>query len=269
MYGEHRPRSYGCRSCWVAVALLAALVLLLLPAETRRRMQHLHWLPYVLPRSPSWVWDYMHGQAARTGGGMWRYGPNVQSELTRFLLRTHPKYSSLLDVACNDGYMLARLARARPNAAHYGTDISEAMVRSTRARCASCAGVAALDLASLALDAETAAAAGERPLSLGLPSSFELVVVSDVLYYIPHGRMPPILGRFLPAAWRRSSERRLMESLTRLASKEVIFSDHEEHPRVVEFLQSNGATRHLLAPNGRRGRVRSVWTAPGRARRAS
>ena len=40
---------------------------------------------------------------------MWRYGPSVQAEVTRYVLERHADYASALDVGCNVGFMLARL----------------------------------------------------------------------------------------------------------------------------------------------------------------
>ena len=96
------------RCCVGIVVLLLSLLLLSLKSETRRRLFRLHWLPYVLPRSPAWLWDFMHWSASHEGG-MWRYGPSVQAEVTRYVLERHAGYASALDMGCNEGFMLARL----------------------------------------------------------------------------------------------------------------------------------------------------------------
>ena len=44
---------------------------------------------------------------------MWRYGPSVQAEVTRYVLERHAGYASALDMGCNEGFMLARL-QVRP-----------------------------------------------------------------------------------------------------------------------------------------------------------
>ena len=116
------------RCCGGMVVLLLLLLVLSLKPETRRRLFRLHWLPYVLPRAPGWLWDFMHS-SARHEGGMWRYGPSVQAEVTRYVLERHAGYASALDMGCNEGFMLARLQAANPQAQHYGTDISPTVVR--------------------------------------------------------------------------------------------------------------------------------------------
>ena len=250
------------RRCCGGIAVLACLLLLSLRSETRRRLFRLHWLPYVLPQSPAWLWDLMH-TSANHEGGMWRYGPSVQAEVTRYVLERHAGYASALDVGCNVGFMLARLQEANPRARHYGTDISPTVVAAARARCPQCAAVVPFDLAAL-LDEETARQAGVHPLAAGLPTAVDVVLVSDVLYYMPYGHLPPALGRLVPSAWLRPSQHRLFDALARLARREVIFSDHEDNPGVVDFLEANGAKRVQLRGRNR-GRGRSVWTVAGRA----
>ena len=159
--------------------------------------------------------------------------------------------------------MLARLQEANPRAQHYGTDISPTVVAAARARCPQCAAVVPFDLAAL-LDEDTASQAGVRPLAAGLPTAVDVVIVSDVLFYMPYGHLPPALGRLVPSAWLRPSQRRLFDALTRLARREVIFSDHEDNPGVIDFLESNGATQVRLRGRNRAS-GRSVWTAAGRA----
>ena len=212
---------------------------------------------------------------------MWRYGPSVQAEVTRYVLERHADYASALDIGCNVGFMLARLQvkpycttnpnvvmlarlqEANPRAQHYGTDISPTVVAAARERCPQCAAVVPFDLAAL-LDEETASQAGVRPLAAGLPTAVDVVIVSDVLFYMPYGHLPPALGRLVPSAWLRPSQRRLFDALARLARREVIFSDHEDNPGVIDFLESNGATRVQLRGRNRAS-GRSVWTAAGRA----
>ena len=161
--------------------------------------------------------------------------------------------------------MLARLQQANPQAQHYGTDISPTVLALARARCPQCAALAPFDLATL-LDDEIASQAGVQPLAAGLPTAVDLVVVSDVLFYMPYGHLPPALGWLVPAAWLRPSQRQLFDALARLARREVIFSDHEDNPSVVDFLEANGAKRVQLRRHNK-ARARSVWTATGRAPR--
>ena len=167
--------------------------------------------------------------------------------------------------------MLARLEALNPRAQHYGTDVSAAMVAATRVRCAKCAAVVQFDLATL-LDADSTSRAGVQPLARGLPATFDVVVVSDVLYFMPFARLPPVAGRLVPKAWLRASQRRFFDALVRLARRAVVFSDHEDNPLVVDFLAAHGARRACARPPPRASaptpphrRARCVWTTDGRA----
>ena len=251
-----------CAAAWLVVCATLIILFACADAEARRRLTHLHWLPYLLPRTPSWLWDGIHSLASDTNGGMWHYDSMVQPDVVNYVFRAHGAYGSLLDVSCNLGFMLERMARIRPQAHHYGTDVSRKMVAATRERCTQCKAVAPFDLALLANDEDVARAAGAHPLAPGLPATFDLVVVSDVLYFVPFGRWPPYVCRLLPGAWLRASQRRAMTALQRLARREVVFSDHEDNPLVVDFLSANGAVRR---PMRRGGRTRSIWTALGTA----
>lgn len=222
----NRRQLFGCAFIFV---VCSGLMLLLLPSEARRRAMNLHWLPYILPYTPVWLWDYLHGLAA-TRGGMWRYTSDVQPQLVTYILQAHSGYASLLDVACNMGFMLARLQRARPMARHFGSDISRTMISRARLRCPACAGLVQFDLARLANNESAAAAAGVHPLAPGLPKVVDLLVVSDVLYFMPFGNVPPIFTPLLPASAVRAAQRRLMDALVRLARKEVT-RRHTAHTR--------------------------------------
>jgi SAM-dependent methyltransferase len=268
------PRTYdattsNCNAlCFVVIfgVVFGVIVLAMsLDGEQRRRFFRLHWLPYVLPRAPPWFWDWLH---SKQPGGLWKYNANVQTELTSFVLRTQPDYKSLLDVACNGGYMLQRLQKQRPKAKHYGTDISPAMVAATQSRCTECAGVAVYDLATLVIDEKAARSAGNVSITdeqgRVLPPSYDVVIVSDVLFFMPWAGLPPAANRFVPTSWLRASQKRLFDALTRMAKRVVVFSDHENNPYVVDFLQAMGAVRRpMVTLHGRK--QRSVWTAAGRA----
>ena len=253
-----------CRNIWCCVRRHRAHDVA--DSEQRRRFFRLHWLPYVLPRAPPWFWDWLH---SKQPGGLWKYNANVQTEPTSFVLRTQPDYKSLLDVACNGGFMLQRLQKQRPKAKHYGTDISPAMVAATRSRCTECAGVAVYDLATLVIDEKAARSAGNVSIITDeqgsvLPPSFDVVIVSDVLFFMPWAGLPPAANRFVPTSWLRASQKRLFDALTRMAKRVVVFSDHENNPYVVDFLQAMGAVRRpMVTLHGRK--QRSVWTAAGRA----
>ena len=202
------------------------------------------WLAYLLPTP--FIWDSLiHDDGI--DGGIWHYTGWEHPEIVCYIQAIHSNYSSLLDTACNLGHMLARLQQARPSAQHYGVDISSKMVSATRLRCAECS-VRPFDLAQLVHT--------ENTLD-GLPTA-DVVVVSDVLYYMPYGGVPPWLhnAQLFPKSLVRQSQRRFFGRLQAIARKEVIFSNHQNNPAVVDFLRVNGAT--WLAGYG-------VWIAQGTA----
>ena len=206
---------------------------------------------------------------------MWQYSADsVGSAISSYILDAHPNYSSLLDVACNQGFLLNRMQRLRPHARHYGTDISTRMTEAARERCPRCHGIAQLDLNSLARASFVGGgpeALSGSPLPPTFPKEYDVVVVADVLYFISWGGWPPALCHALPQSILHSAQRRFFDALSSLASLEVVFSDHQDNACVVAFLRGIGAMRRPVPAshgNGRRGgssHTPSVWVAPGRS----
>ena len=116
--------------------LTALVVFTSISSESRRRLFHGHWLPYAIPSGgPAWLWDALHHHS---GDSMWQYSADsVGSAISSYILGVHPNYSSLLDVACNQGFLLSRMQRVRPHARHYGTDISTRMTQAAHTQCQS------------------------------------------------------------------------------------------------------------------------------------
>ena len=134
------------------------------------------------------LWDQIHKTANDSEGGVWHYKPTVHMEVTNYVLRAHRNYSSILDVAVNQGYMLARLARVRPRARHYGSDVSGVMVAAAQKRCPKCK-IMQYDLARLF---------DERGADV-LPVA-DVVIVSDVLNFMPWAGLPAYFSHALPVA---------------------------------------------------------------------
>ena len=84
-------------------------------------------------------------------------------------------------------------------------------------------------------------------LPAAFPTEFDLVVVSDVLYFIAWDGFPPVLCNVLPPTLLRAAHRRFFDALRILASREIIFSDHQGNKCVVDFLRSVGASRRQVA----------------------
>ena len=101
------------------------------------------------------------------------------------------------------------------------------------------------DLATLVIDEKAARSAGNVSITdeqgRVLPPSYDVVIVSDVLFFMPWAGLPPAANRFVPTSWLRASQKRLFDALTRMAKRVVVFSDHENNPYVVDFLQAMGA----------------------------
>lgn len=220
--------------------LVAAFVALL--ASIRHGVT---WIAWLLP-APA-AWDLIHERSS-SDGGVWKYGAVVHPEITCFIESQIRNYTSLLDVSCNAGIMLAQLQH--PNKKLYGTDISQRILREAHERCPSCE-LAAFDLSRLQNEA--------LPDGLLGTDTFDVVVVSDVLYYLQWSWWPPVLVNWelVPAAFVRAAQRRFFARLTALARVAVVFSGHQKNAAVVSFLEAMGVQR--LRQFG------GVWVAPGSA----
>ncbi|CAH0372155.1 unnamed protein product [Pelagomonas calceolata] len=224
---RRRPR----RRLWCALGAAAVLaVAVLAKAWVRGEV----WLAYVLP-TPA-VWDRVHAGGATRH---WREHNGTQAMLVAQINQRHPGYSSLLDLGCSRGLVLAQLAARQSQAAHFGADISPRMVRRARRRCPRCF-VEVVDAATLALPD-------------GWPDSYDVVLVSDVLYYIPFAGVPQMV-----ASENRNVEasRPWFAAVSRLARREVVFSSHQNNPWVRAMLRAAGARQ--LSPGG-------AWALAGTA----
>ena len=202
------------------------------------------WLAYLWPTRLTWDL-YIHNRN-NSDGGVWRYHTGVHAEISCYVRSHHGNYSSLIDVASNMGFMLEELQRHRPNAVHFGTDISSRMAALTSQSCGARCHTAQFDISDLM-----------RGGAFPFPAA-DVVIVSDVLYYMPYAHWPPALlnAQLVPSWCIRAAQRRLFERLTNLARLEVIFSDHQGNPAVGHFLQSSGARFESM---------HGVWVAPGTA----
>ena len=118
------------------------------------------------------------------------------------------------------------------------------MISATRTACvAACSRqcfVEVVDAAALALPE-------------GWPVSYDVVLVSDVLYYIPFAGVPQMV-----ASENRNVEasRPWFAAVARLARREVVFSAHQNNPWVRAMLRASGAQQ--LSPGG-------AWALAGTA----
>eukprot|EP00316_Scyphosphaera_apsteinii_P004937 CAMPEP_0119302420 /NCGR_PEP_ID=MMETSP1333-20130426/4015_1 /TAXON_ID=418940 /ORGANISM="Scyphosphaera apsteinii, Strain RCC1455" /LENGTH=265 /DNA_ID=CAMNT_0007304763 /DNA_START=249 /DNA_END=1047 /DNA_ORIENTATION=- len=212
--------------------LLAMLLAITLLAFDLDRISSLVWIAYLTIRPSASLWDWIYGR--QQAGGLWNYGPRVHNELVCYVNAHYPDYSSLLDVSSNLGYMISRLQHEHPNASHRGSDISHRMVEATGKRCKSCA-TQQFDLHRL-LDVDF------TPGQAGVPPVADIVICSDVLYFIGWGGWPPALLqlRLVPFSWLRPSQQLFFTRLRSLAVIEVVFSSHQLNRAVLDAFQANG-----------------------------
>jgi len=224
---RRRPRR---RRLWCALGAAVLSVAVLAKAWVRGEV----WLAYVFPTQT--VWDRVHKGAATAH---WREHGATQAALVAQINQRHPAYASLLDLGCSRGLILAQLAAQNSKAALYGGDISPRMVRRARRRCPRCF-VEVVDAAALALPD-------------GWPDSYDVVLVSDVLYYIPFAGVPQMVASENSNV---AASRPWFAAVSRLARREVVFSAHQNNPWVRAMLRASGARQ--LSPGG-------AWVLAGTA----
>ena len=102
----------------------------------------------------------------------------------------------------------------------------------------------------------------------------ELCVVIDLLLRSEYESRARMIVDYFPSfarALMRSSQQRAFDVLTSLARREVIFSDHQNNPVIMDFFRATGCTARTVAVPSRdklgleRQRLATIWTAPGRA----
>lgn len=240
--------------------VLPAVTLFLACKLFARHVFTFTWLAY-LGRPAPWLWDWIHSGANASTGGVWHYDETVHSEIVCYVDAHYRNYSSLLDVASNLGFMLARLQSSHPTATHTGTDISERMAHATRERCGGRCVTSTFDLHRLLDEGSFAPGSG------GVPPVHDIVIVSDVLYFVGWGGWPPLLLQWpglVPDAWLRAAQTRFFERLRRLASIEVLFSSHQLNRRVLQTLGANGVVvrRGVFSLAGTARKARTVRAAP-------
>jgi hypothetical protein len=242
-------RALVIAGCAVAVSALAFWMMLTTVEAKIRNNFSMVWLAYVVP-NPG-LWDAIHGKSNNDiAGGIWHYDSYVHDDIFTHIKNEHSEYKSVLDLACNMGFILERLSAKHPDASHYGTDISKLMVNRTARRCTRCT-VKQFDINDLR-DPEF------EKIGDGFPASFDLVIVSDVLYYMKWMNYPPLVFQtWSHFGWKtppkvRADQIRFFRRLQGLARREVIFSDHQDNSAVIDFLIAMNATRRgtIFTANG-------------------
>lgn len=149
---------------------------------------------------------------------------------------------------------------------YYGTDISEVMIEKTKSNCPTCI-TAQFDLGLLKEDSWAKSAKSDerkdmifkfgengnlRPITSqsndgpirriadDFPPAFHFVLVSDVLIYISWGGYMPLLLQKCALCRRNENvireQRNLIENLRSITYNEIIVSDHQMNPQVVDMM---------------------------------
>lgn len=211
--------------------------------------RHHIWLAYLWPTTKNW--DYVFSE-----GDIWKYDERKiqRTAQVQYIMRSltadfkdvgmkndrsMDDHLSVLDVSCNLGYMLQAISSGANKRSIdlnlYGLDISKRMVEETHKNCVSC-------LAEV-FDLSTLDDASSWP---SYPDHFDYVLVSDVLYYLKFGGIPPLIFKVCEfcrtLGFVVEREKRFADALSRLARKEVVFSNHQGNDFAKSFLTNVGAT---------------------------
>lgn len=272
-------------------ALIVALATIAGPYALHSTLgvNNLVWIAWLLPFPAVWEALHLYGGASVANGGIFpgqvdhsgylghepdrvrRWSEYGRVETCRTPLEIHisrrfSDYRSVLDMGSGAGVLLARMCylndrcnrddvtnTTTPCARHYGLDIAPSMVTATRALCRECINVGTFDISRLQEEPFD-------PPNPDFPKVFDMVVVSDLLYYVRWGWFPPAVHRLFPPEWFRRAHKTFWENLRRMAVEEVVFSDHQDNPYVGDFLMAMGAVERQ-AIKGVSGF--KFWTVPG------
>lgn len=183
----------------------------------------------------------------------------------------------MLDVGAGAGRLLRDLRLHHGDAVLLRAADVSATVLSTvaRANCPACA-LYSLDLAAAARGTgdETSLAALAEPVAGtagSLPGNADFVVVSDMLYHLRVGVVPPVAwawrGGLVPTALVEEGQRRITDALVAHAKVAVVFSDHQQNEAVAAWMARAGATWRAVLTKRHHGgfEEHGVWVLAGGA----
>ena len=186
-------------------------------------------LSYVTPQPK--FWERLHSRP-----NYWNYSEGHYAPLLDYL-KERDELSSVLDLACNEGYFLQNLSRWGRFSRMAGLDVSRNVVTRAQQR------VAALeayhfDLCHFFQESP--------PLPEGL-GCFDLCVLSDVLYYMAPFQISPYLyWDVMPLTWDLPRKRRVLEHCRRLTRKLLIVSAHQDLPSIRYLLETTPGMKLVL-----------------------
>lgn len=269
-----KARIYSRARVPLVIAILTAVICLQFYTSSRLPI----WICYLFPGS-RFLWDSaqnVHVDSGQNhGAGVWNYSSNVHMEITDYIDLFLHQHNSVWDVSCNYGFMLQRLIANRPQVKYYGSDVSQAMVDRTAQRCPA-ATTFPLDLHVFAKGPVARSHDDQPERSLAqleqhattepqiLPVA-DIIIVSDVLYYIGFGGWAPIFFQMgaVPYAWLERPFRLFADGLAAQARCFIVFSNHQNNPLALKFFKTVGAKIVMfLTPKGRN----KVWILEGSAR---
>lgn len=226
---------------------------------------------YVFPSRE--VWDHAHSKAEQQqkAGGIWGYNiTDLRKSYAVQYINQQPEYESLADLSCNLGMHAHALLENRT--AHgvlrptiYCTDISSKVIDVGRRNgyCSDCKR-GALDISVFADSDAFGRHADEMQRAFGTSRPrFDYVLVSDVLLYVPWAGWPPwvLQGKVicerllkLEGEWLSfcggivkklpgvaEAQRRFVSNLLSVTMREIVFSNTQQNPGVVDFFDNVGA----------------------------
>ena len=200
------------------------------------------WLAYVLPLRP--LWDAVHAGGATRH---WREHAATQAVLVAEINQRHPAYASLLDLGCSR----RAVASSRGKKGCFFAARQKAQARALRRRHQSKDGPPRAT--NLSPVSRRRSSTPRNSPCRRWPDSLDVVLVSDVLYYIPFAGVPQMV-----ASENRNvaASRPWFAAVSRLARREVVFSSHQNNPWVRAMLRAAGARQ--LSPGG-------AWALAGTA----
>lgn len=215
---SQRKCRYWIKITFLSCAVIVTMVICLF--YTRPSLLPGGMFAYIVPTANTW--DKLYETS-----DVWSYNSLVHEEVVHFIAKSFPNATTVLDLACNQGFMLDHLGTELPNIELYGTDISNTMVAKTKETCKRC-HTAQFDIHRIL----------RKNVSFeidGFPSQFDVIIVSDVLLYVSWGGCLPFMVKFgwCPEEWMQETQRNFMNNLRNLG-KHVVFSSHQQNKVVMK-----------------------------------
>ena len=168
------------------------------------------------------AWNLIHKNE-----NIWDYGKTLHNQkiYVHFESLTHKhNINSVLDLGCNEGYLLKRLNAKRKIGVDCGSNIVN--------RCRKFIYDDKIDTSVIDTDLNVL-------FSNSLPNSprADVVICSDILYYLAPELLPPIIFWSFDFRIFRHFKNRLFDNIEQLANTAIIFSDHQFNSGIIRELE--------------------------------